>query len=254
MKRIVQNVLVWVAEHRISGRLQDLALDTEADIQDTTNAESGSWTEGIVGLFKTMLAFAGFVEFAEPEPAADDSFEAAQFSDLQARTTVPAGMCKPATGLAPAPGDRFWLTVGQHASLVAGGKVGEVFPMRVKLSSGELMRGEVLEFAAGPVTSHESDAHEFGAIAEGEILVLYVSIQKTDPDDPGTLDLVIESDADGTFGTPTTRFTVPQATGAAFYYATLAGPITDDNFRVNATQADATDFSYVVALAKVTAS
>lgn len=254
MKHLVKNILLWMGEHRISSQVNEITFEAEGELKDTTNCESGDWDEEIVGTFKSNVAYSGCVQIPDAVPTVDEGFESAQFADLQARTVLPTGWVKASAPLAPEPGDRFWMTVGQHASAVIGGKVKDLFPLKVKVTSGRINRGEVLEFVAGPVTTHESDPLEFGAIAEGEVLAIFVSIQKEDPDDPGTLDLLIESDEDGLFATPTTRATVPQASGAAFYYTEIDGPITDDNFRVNAVSADADDFSYVVALAKYTAS
>ena len=70
-----------------------------------------------------------------------------------------------------------------------------------------------------------------------------------------TLDLVLESDALDTYGSPTTRITVPQFTTVGSYITSIAGAVTDVEYRISATVGGTLPhFTYMVAMGIAPAS
>ena len=73
---------------------------------------------------------------------------------------------------------------------------------------------------------------QLGAVTSSQYLVLCVQLTATDSSD---VEVILESDDNGAFTTPTTRITTGSlagGTGGQAYYAHLAGPLTDDWYRL----------------------
>lgn len=113
------------------------------------------------------------------------------------------------------------------------------------------IRGQVL-YNDTLVASGDSDDLDLGSgVPSGEHLFGAVFVLAVDGTSP-TLDLVLESDVDDTFGSPTTRATIPQFTDTGSYYFEVAGPITDEFYRIAATLGgtDTPSFEYVFVIGR----
>ena len=121
---------------------------------------------------------------------------------------------------------------------------------------GELpiVRGPLLDVDTAVAASGNGTAYQMGAVAAAETLVGVLRLLAA-PAGAGnnTLDVIVQSDDNEAFTSPTTRLTftqLNQATGPTVEVPTAAGAITDTWWRVNYTYAGAGSrtFSLVIAL------
>jgi hypothetical protein len=119
------------------------------------------------------------------------------------------------------------------------GPVGELAPFSLTAQgakgngSAGVIRGVVLaSHAEVNSTGAAGTDFELGAVASGQYL--YAALHVFDPG--ATITAVLESDEDDTFGSGTTRATFGPITVAGSYWATrVAGPITDEFYRLRVT-------------------
>jgi hypothetical protein len=129
------------------------------------------------------------------------------------------------------------------------GSIGEMnrFALSGQSSHGDgLLRGSALHYATR-TTSGNGSALDLGAV--GAAQRLYAGLHVIDG--TGTLDVKIQSDAAGGFGSPLDQVTFPQQVGkAGVYAASVAGPNTDSFWRASWTIGGATpSFTFAVVMA-----
>jgi hypothetical protein len=122
-----------------------------------------------------------------------------------------------------------------------GGQVGEVLPFRLTaqsargagLASVGGIRGRVLKTKDDvSATGATGTAFELGAVASGQYLYAGLHVFEAGT----TLTAVLESDADDTFGSATTRATFSGVTAVGGYWATrVAGAVADTWYRLRVT-------------------
>lgn len=96
-----------------------------------------------------------------------------------------------------------------------------------------LVRTIVLDINIALTASGNGTAYQHGAVAAGKTIVGVLRVLSATPAD--TLDVVIQSDDNQGFTSPTTRLTFAQKTAAGYEVQTAAGPITDTWWRVSYT-------------------
>lgn len=120
-----------------------------------------------------------------------------------------------------------------------GGRVAEMHPFSLELpGTGDMLRGLVAVNQTHQKPGSGSDtltgtAIQLGAIAAGQTLHAVVHVK--DAAIFNQIDPIVESDDDSGFPTPTTQITMTAITfadGTGAYTASVAGPITDDWFRM----------------------
>jgi len=230
---IIRDQELWFGGYRLTRTTNSMALEYGAETVETTVL--GDDTRKYAGGLKTVTAQAeGLFTAAQPDAAlfsavgvanqpftfgTDDTAGAVAFSFKSLLSQY--------TPLQNAVGDVIGYSLGAEAT-------------------GDLIRGRLVLNAEALTASGSGSGVEMGATASGQTLygVLHVLSAGT-----GTLDAVVESDADNTFASPTTRITFDQASAIGSQWKTAAGPITDTWFRVDYTIAGASpDFDAVVFL------
>jgi len=106
---------------------------------------------------------------------------------------------------------------------------------------------------SGTTTGDNSNEYQDGAISSSQIGVGFLQVFSAGGSSP-TLDIKIQSDSAESMSSPTDRITFTRATGATVERKTVAGPVTDDWYRVTITAGGSSPaFTYIVAFGIVEA-
>ena len=219
--------------------------------------ETIDWTKGsdttrlmMPGLKMASLEVEGVTDFADDGQDED----AAAFLDL---TNAPIIVCATPGSTS---GDEGTFAYAMNA--VAGSytpmqnKIGERvnFTLSAQAAS-QVARGTIMHDGdTARSTTANGTARQLGAVSATQRV--FACIQCLSASAGDTLDVLITSDALEAFGSPTTRFTFTQiTTTGAYQWMELAGPITDDWWRVQWTVGGAAiSMNFVVFLAICNAS
>jgi hypothetical protein len=233
---VLNDVKLWRGAYDLSGKSNTLraGFTTEA-LDDTGFGNSGR--AFVPGLNGATLDHAGMADLGA------GSYEDILYAE-HGDTDLPITVAVPG-----AAGDRAYLFQGIPSQLTLGGSVGELYGFTVTAQgSGSIGRGLVLE---GGVTARtvtfNGTAYQLDA---GPITgqFLYATLHVLSASAGDTLDVVIESDDNSGMTTATPRITFTQAAAAGSEWKSLAGPVTDDWYRIAVTIAG-TDPSFLFAVA-----
>ncbi|OQC40761.1 MAG: hypothetical protein BWX64_01326 [Acidobacteria bacterium ADurb.Bin051] len=238
-KQVLKRLGLYYGPLALASQVNQASLEVSGPEVDVSTFDTAGYAEAICGLLKASVKFDGFFEAVPDEEA---------FSQL-AKSEWPATLVKPA-GASVAVGDVAYFVLASNFSHVFGGQVGGVARLSLSLTgAGALLRGAVADVQTAATATGDGAGHELGAVAADERLYYAVHVVGADGSSP-TLDLVVESDADDAWLSPTSRVTPGQFTGTGSAYGSIAGPITDTWFRVARTVGGAgASFHYAVALA-----
>ena len=226
---VLDDATIWAAGYDFTGDVNQITLNASADELDVTTFGSGGYRSRIGGLRDVQAQVAGFwySDTSAPDP---EIFPALGTAD-QVFTVAPTS-------------DEGSVAYLFQAGKFTGqqfGQVGEATPFSLSAmgtNKAGLIRGQVLK-AKGDVsaTGATGTAVELGEVASGQFLyaTLHVFTAGT------TLTVVLESDADNTFASATTRATFSSITATGGTWATrVAGAITDTWYRLRVTAATGT--------------
>ena len=118
------------------------------------------------------------------------------------------------------------------------------------VGTGDLIRGQLAMKGVTITADGNSTPFQLGALASGKKLYAVVHVTRKSGTNP-TLDLLIKSDNAQGFSSPLTRITVPQFTAIGTQWVELAGPVTDDWYRVDydlGGTSPSFDFSVILAI------
>lgn len=223
---VLLNAFCYVDSHDYTGDENESALSVTAALNDATRMRSGGWKENAIGVFDLAFNIKGHGSFGA------DSVDAFGLPDLaqldRIHSVGPAetegGVCK------------FWKGSKVHFDQF-GVQPGAINPFnldsvgsdgRVGLVLGNLVKAMGTVSATGATGAEV----ELGAAGAGDTLYAAFHVFGT----PGTsITAVLESDADDTFGSATTRITFGPYTTAGARWGTAAGAITDPWYRLRVT-------------------
>ena len=221
--QVLTDCKLWAGQYDWSGDMRSVALEYAADPKDCT--PFGSTTRTYKGGLKTVrLGSSGFWS------AGTGEIDSEIFAAVGA-TAVPISV---AAGSGTA-GDACYLFRGMRADYRPGAQIGEMltFDSAAVASGGAgLIRGTVL-FNGTATASGTGTKFQVGAIGASQ--KMYAALHVFDVSASDTLDVVIESDADSSAGSETSRITFTQATAATSEWQELSGAVTDTWWRVNYT-------------------
>ena len=229
------NVQTWFAGYDMTGDLNSTALAMSYDALDATPFQPGTNTTParvrVAGLESVQLDVAGFWQ------AGAAAVDPVAFAALGS-----AGASQPISNSHDGiEGSPAYLYRSRAFNYELFGQVGDVAPFRLTaqsargtgLASVGGIRGLVLKTKADvSATGATGTALQLGAVASGQYLYapLHTFAAGT------TLTAVLESSADNTFGSPTTRITFSGVTAQGGTWGTrVAGPITDTWYRLKIT-------------------
>ncbi len=224
------NVKALVAQWDVSGDLNACALEYGAELQDGTTF--GKTTRARLNGLKTVsLSLAGLGNIA--------GLESGQAEELDQILFESTGVTDKPVLVAPenagADGERAFALLAAQARYQFGGAIGAAFGFQVtaEAAGSPLVRGTVMHNAAR-TASGNGTARQLGAVGAAQRVYGALHVLAASGTTP-TLDVVIQSDDNAGMASPTSRITFGQKTGLASQWASAAGAITDDYWRINYT-------------------
>ena len=218
------NVRLFVGGADLTSRSNKVELAADVEEKDATNYGSSGWKEVLGGLFSTAVMGEGQWEAGDLGKVDDDAWAA--LGAVHGYT-----ICPDAANVASV----AWLSQALRAQYKLGGQVGDIAPWTWSAAGAwPLARGRVLHppgtarTASGSGTAVEHDAVSATQYLYGSLHVLSVAGTATP-----TITVVIESDVDGVFATPTTQISFTAATAIGGQIKRTAGPITDTFYRAS---------------------
>ncbi len=234
---ILKDAEIYLHGQDISGDLNQVQIDHGAEMQDNT-VFGNDTRSNKAGLMTAAASVQGFWQ------AGVDEIDDQMFSQVGAEDSVFSAW--PEGGAATKIGYAFKST---NASYTPGGAVGDLFSFSAEINArkSRLIRATSIAQAVLS-TNAQGTAYQLGAVGATE--EAYAVMHVYGVSSPTTLDIFIESDDVQNFGgTPTTRFTFAQTAGVTSeIIGPLAGPITDDWWRIDHTVVG-TSFTVLVGLA-----
>lgn len=234
---VLKDTRVYLAGYDLSGDLNASTLDYGAEMLDDTRFTTGA-RKNAPGLTTARLNHEGYWRAGGSGP--DDAI----FSRIGTANVVTT--LAPLTG---AVGEVAYTFRAMHPEYQLGGQTGVLLPFSVTAEGDDgipPVRGLILQ-ATGSVTETEDGAAvEVGAVGANQTLYCALHVVSAAGTDP-TLDVIVESDADDTFASATTRATFGQKTDIGSDWQTASGAIADEFYRVGITIGGTDpDFSFVV--------
>jgi len=234
---------VWAGNFALGGQLNSLDLDNSVEPVDDT-VLSDVVSKFRPGRFNPSMSLSGFWDPDQGDGSIDDEI----FTALQTVVPVTVGVQAGADGEAAylskmlVSGRQVGGSHGQAASLTIAGVGGDDFPW---------CRGKLLH-QAQITTTTSGTARQLGALTATQRLVVSLHVINPTGTAP-TFDVTIESDDNSAMTTPVTRLTFTQETDitAGYQFLTVAGPITDDWWRVVATLAGGSPDATIVVAASI---
>lgn len=211
-----------------SCRIIDYAGSVDVDAKEATTVCSTGWTEYIAGLKRWQLTANGFVDFA----AANVDAKLGQAGSLGGSIT-PVTICPSGSG--GADGAVAFTGKGLETQYqILSGAPGEIAPFSLTAMglSAPLVRGTVLHpTTTARTTSSTGTGQQLGALSatQSMYLALHVVAISGSP----TFSVVLESDDNSGFTSPTTRITsASYSASTGSEWQSVAGAVTDTYWRV----------------------
>ena len=218
MATAMLNARIWYHDQALSTQLNAVALDYSAEeldatvLTDTTRTRAG-------GIKDAQAAIAGFWNSAEDKALFDAI-------GLNKPLLIAEGPAQADISYGMVAIDGVWSLRGEH---------GELLGFEITLNSGNngpLVRGELM-IAQQVVSSGTSGtAQQLGAVSAAQRFYAGIHVTQFNAT---SLDVSIRSDDAVEFTTSTQQLAFAQAVGLTSEWASVAGPITDDWWRVTYT-------------------
>jgi len=211
---------IYLDAYDLSGQSNDMMSTLEVAELDTTNFDSAGWTEVIAGLRTSTYDVKGFLDYAATK--SDAALEAVFASSGKIVTFAEDDD----TGATCVFGRGLTTSIDRTA------KVGDLamFAGTLKGSHPQSMvEGQVLRVRASTsAASGDGTSIQAGAIGATEVGYAALHVFSAS----GDLAVFIESDDDTGFASGTDRITFATASGPTAQWASVAGAVTDDWWRI----------------------
>jgi len=226
-KFVLSNVRLFAGGADLTTVNNQVQLQAEAESKDTTAfaASGGVWHEELSGIKSTTLTASGQWEAGDASKVDDDAF--GNFGSVGAISVCPAGA---------ADGALAWLTQYNRKQYQLFGQVGDVAPWSWQsMGSWPLVRGAAL---TGPTTSGATagtagTATQLGAVSSSQHVYIALHVFSVSGTSTPTLTVTVQSDNASNFPSAATVTTLTGATAIGSQIVRVAGPITDDWFRIS---------------------
>ncbi len=197
------------------------------------------------GLMRTGLNVKGLWEAAAVVTASGKSVPDTTYEALKADPLgFPVSLLPGSGGASDVDGETALFFKGGAYSLNFGGAIGDLYPFDMKLppQASRLVRGKFMLDGSQSSAGNGTD-RQLGAVSATQKLYCAVHMLEFTG---STVTLTVESDVAG-FAGPTTQMTLGPFTAVGHDFDEVAGPITDDYFRVEFS-GTFTTFTAVVAI------
>lgn len=216
---VLSQAKIWLAQYDLSGVLNSIALEYGAGLQDDTNFASGGTRTRVGGLKTVAAQVEGFFE--------GDTIDKELF-DRIAVADVPISIA-PEGGTEGNRAFTFRAMLGDYAP---GGSIGEMlrFSAGGEASQGPLVRGTLMHNQARTATANGT-ARQLGAVSSTQRIYAALHVLAASGTLP-TLDIKLQSDDASGFLSAVDRITFAQKTAIGSEWASTAGAIADDWWRL----------------------
>lgn len=224
MGQVLLDCRLFAVGADLSGHSNKVELSAEVEDKDATNYRSGGWKEVMGGLGSAEISGEGQWEAGDPSLVDDASW--AQLGGVGPWTVCPQDSTV---------GALAYFTKALSADYKIGEAVGEIAPWTgTAKSSWPVVRGQIAHPPGlARTTTGSGTALELGPLTTGQRLYAALHVLSLAGTGTPTITGRIESDADGTFASPTTRLTFTAATAEGGQILRTDGAaITDTHWRV----------------------
>lgn len=226
-KLVLLDTRVFVSGADLSGSGNKIEIGEEAEAKPTTNWRSGGAVENLAGLSKVEISAAGQWE-AGTAGSVDDSFWAN-------RRVLEPWSVGPTDASDTDYGSLMYLTKALRTKLTHWGDLGDVAGWDASAKgTWPLVRGQSAHPSGTPRTATGSGtALQIGAVADGQYM--YANLHVLSVAGTGTPSITVGVDSDDAVGFPssTARGSFAAKTAVDGEAIRIAGPITDDWWRLS---------------------
>jgi len=225
-KLVLLDSRVFVGGADLSGMGNKIELSEEWEAKATTNWRSGGAETVIAGVGKVMASAEGQWEAGDPSMIDDEMW--ANRRVLEPWSVAPEGDSDLAAG------NLMYLTKMLRTKSSIWGQVGEVAGWTADAKgSWPLARGMSAHPSGVPRTANGSGtALQLGAVASDEYMYANLHVLSVSGTAVPTITVTVQSDNGSGFASPTTQGTFAAKTAVGGEPLRIAGPITDDWWRV----------------------
>ena len=228
--QVVKNRPSWLGSLNIGDYASTLAMEYGAEAADNT-VLTDVYRSNAGGLLTFGFSADTYADYTNTDLAI--------FNGVN--TAVPLTF---ATGTGADDESAFMINALQVSATPIDGTVGDMAGTNISGNAvGRLVKG-IIEFNGSSSTSGVTTGSQLGAVSAGQSI--YGNLHVTAAAG-STLDVIVQSDNNSGFTSPTTRLVFSQATGVASENLSLAGAITDDYWRISYTIAGGS-FTFAMAL------
>lgn len=238
---IQRDCRIWLDEYDVSADVYELDLAGERSAEATTNFNSAGWTEHLTGVKAVTAGIKTWYDAALIDAAV---------ADLIDQSVVVCSLVQD-----DAAGSVGYISYGPLLSVTRGLEVGKVAMLDTSLrSTGApgMARGWLLGAKQTVTSSGTTSGQQNGAVTSAQAVYASLHVFAASGTTP-TLDVVVQSDDNGGFSSPTSRITFAQATTTGVQLGSAAGAITDDRWRLSYTVGGTSpSFTFAVVMAFAT--
>lgn len=241
-KAVLLDCRLFVGGVDLSGSSNKLEFTDQAEEKEVTNWKSGKAKEFLAGLSYPQLAAEGFWE-AGDDSLPDDAFWAAR------RQIEPWSASADST-VDLASGSDMYLTRALRGSYKFLGAVGDTAPWAISaVGSWPMAKGACMHAAGVPRTATgNGTGYQLGAVPSTKSMYVNLHVLSV-ADAAATLTVTVESDDNSGFSSATTRGTFSAASAIGGQSLRIAGPVTDDYWRIVYTIAGGSSPSFLFVVA-----
>jgi hypothetical protein len=205
-KFVLLNTRIYAGPADLTGNGNRVELGCEFPEKDATNWASGGAKELVGGVFSTSISAGGQIDASSTNPHGADP---TSWDNMTARRAQAWTFAPDTVGV----GDLAWFTMALRGSYKLGGQVGDIAPWEAKAAgTSPLLRGVVAHPPGTPRTAAGSGTGlNLGPLSAAQRMYAALHVLSIAGTGPPTITARVESSADNTFASPTTRLTFPAA-------------------------------------------
>lgn len=221
--QVLTDAKLWLHDVAVTDLANTLELSTSRESLDNTRFGADA-RHMRAGLFTISASASGFADMTDYDSDLFDIYDNATVGPISVAATS-------------ADGDTAYTTKALTTTLQPlGGSVGDLSALSVQADgSGGVrpIRGTILHDESAETATDVGTGRELGAVSASQSV--FGALHVVDFSGTPTLDVLVQSDVDDTWASPTTQLTFAQATGKTGEFLSAAGAVTDTWWRVSFT-------------------